>query len=198
MSMSGNAMRRNTGNPVQLVRRDESWGPVVKWVHWSSLLLIAAAYLAVWASEAVPSREQHAMLVQLHRSLGISIFALTLFRLGWRWRVRAPSLPAGLPAIQKAAARATEYLLYLLLLAQPVLGILHTNARGDRVDLYFVVELPAIIGHNRPLAREAIAVHGLVAVLLLAVIAMHAGAALYHHYVRRDGVLRAMLPRRRR
>ncbi len=196
--MSGNAMRRNTGNAVQLVRRDESWDPVVKWVHWSSLLLIGTAYLAVWASKAVPSREQHAMLVQLHRSLGITIFALTLFRLGWRWRTRAPSLPAGLPAIQKAAARATEYLLYLLLLAQPVLGILHTNARGDRVDLYFVVELPAIIGRNRLLAREAVAAHGLVAELLLAVIAMHAGAALYHHYVRRDGVLRTMLPRRRR
>jgi cytochrome b561 len=198
MSMSSDAMRRNTGNAVQLARRADSWDPVVKWVHWSTLLLIAAAYAAVWASETVPSREQHAMLVQLHRSLGITIFALTLFRLGWRWRARVPSLPAGLPAMQKAAARVTEYLLYLLLLAQPILGILHTNARGDRVDFYFVAELPAIIGHNRLLAREAIAVHGLVAELLLAVIALHAGAALYHHYVRRDGVLRAMLPRRRR
>jgi cytochrome b561 len=198
MSMSSDPMRRTSGSAVQLACRAESWDPVVKWVHWSTLLLIAAAFAAVWASESAPSREQHTMLVQLHRSLGITVLALTLFRLGWRWRARVPSLPAGLPEIQKAAARATEYLLYLLLLIQPVLGMIHTNARGDRVDFYFLVELPAIFGRNKLLAREALAVHGLVAELLLAIIALHASAALYHHYVRRDGVLRAMLPHRRR
>jgi cytochrome b561 len=75
------------------------------------LLLIAAAFIVIWVSHNAPSKEQQAVLVQLHRSLGVTVFALTLFRLGWRWQARIPSLPAGLPAIQKFAARAAEYIL---------------------------------------------------------------------------------------
>lgn len=171
---------------------------VLRTVHWSSLLLIAAAYIAVWASQMAATKAQHDLLVQLHRSLGLTVFALTLFRIGWRWQARVPDLPAELPAVQKLAARATEYALYTLLLAQPILGLLHTNARGKRVGLYFLGELPAIVGPNRALARQAIAAHDLVAYTLLGLIALHAAAALFHHFVRRDDVLNAMLPGRRR
>jgi cytochrome b561 len=136
--------------------------------------------------------------MQLHRSLGVTVLALTLFRLGWRWHARIPSLPATLSVIQKLAARGTEYLLYVLLLLQPILGILHTNARGRRVDFYFLGELPPLIGPDKLLAKQAIAAHDLVAYVLLAVIALHAAAALFHHFVRRDDVLKSMLPGDRR
>ena len=59
-------------------------------VHWLTLLLIAGVYGAVWASHAVTGREQSAMLVQLPRSMGLTILALTLFRLAWRWNARTP------------------------------------------------------------------------------------------------------------
>jgi cytochrome b561 len=107
-------------------------------VHWLTLLLIAAVYGAVWASHAAGSREQSALLVQLHRSMGLTILALTLFRLAWRWNALTPPLPAESPMFQRLAARATEYILYVLLLLQPVLGLLNTNARGRRVDLYLL------------------------------------------------------------
>lgn len=75
--------------------------------------------MAVWASHAAGSREQSALLVQLHRSIGVTIFALMLFRSAWRWTARIPPLPAELPLFQKFAARATEYILYVLMLLQP-------------------------------------------------------------------------------
>jgi cytochrome b561 len=158
------------------------------------LLLIATAYIAVWASHTVPTKEQQAVLIQLHGSIGVMVFALTLFRLGWRWQARIPSLPADLPVIQKLAARTAEFVLYALLVAQPILGILHTNARGRRVELYFLGELPAIVGPDKALAKQTIAAHDVVAYLLLAVIAVHASAALFHHFIRRDDVLNTMLP----
>src|SRR5690349_23785432 len=96
---------------AELTASVESYDRFMKAVHWSTLLLIAAAYGAVWTSHAVASKEQHALLVELHRSLGVTVFALTLFRLGWRSHARVPSLPADLPLLQKAAARATEYIL---------------------------------------------------------------------------------------
>ena len=176
----------------------ESYDRVLKAVHWSTLLLIAAAYIAIWGSYVVATKEQEAFLTQLHRSLGVTVFVLTLFRLGWRWHARIPSLPADLPAIQKVAARVAEYVLYALLLLQPILGILYINARGRRVDFFFLGELPPIVGPDKVLAKQAIAAHDIVAYVLLTFIALHAAAALFHHFVRRDDVLNAMLPRSRR
>jgi len=152
----------------------------------------------VWTSHAVGGREQSALLVQLHRSIGVTIFALTLFRLAWRWTARIPPLPAELPLFQKLAARATEYILYVLLLLQPALGLLNTNARGRRVDFYFLGELPPVVGPDKILAKQAMVAHDLVAYLLVAFVVLHALAALFHHFVRRDNVLNAMLPGRRR
>ena len=176
----------------------ESYDRVLKAVHWSTLVLIAAAYIAIWGSYAVATKEQEAFLTQLHRSLGVTVFVLTVFRLGWRWHARIPSLPADLPAIQKVAARVAEYFLYALLLIQPILGILYINARGRRVDFFFLGELPPIVGPDKVLAKQAVAAHDIVAYVLLTFIGLHAAAALFHHFVRRDDVLKAMLPRSRR
>jgi cytochrome b561 len=95
------------------------------------------------------------------------------------------------------AALATEYFLYALLLVQPILGILHSDAVGTRVGFDFLGGLPAIVGRDKVLAEQTIAAHDLVANLLLVVIALHTAAALFHHFVRRDDVMNAMLPARR-
>src|SRR5438552_16626565 len=116
--MSAYAEKNNAAKPAGPAER---YDRIVVAVHWSSLLLVIAAYVAVWGSHYAVTREQETVLVQLHRSFGVTVFALTLFRLGWRWHARIPPLPSDLPDIQKLAARATEYLLYLLLLLQPVL-----------------------------------------------------------------------------
>lgn len=107
------------------------------------------------------------------------------------------ALPADLPLFQKLAARVTEYALYVLLFLQPALGLLNTNAGGRRVDFYFVGELPPVVGPDKFLAKQAMAAHEFVAYLLMALVVLHAAAALFHHFVRRDNVLKAMLPGRR-
>lgn len=187
-----------TRGTVESAAPTDRYDRILAAVHWLTVLLIIAVYGAVWASHAAGGREQSAMLLQLHRSMGITISALTLFRLTWRWHARIPPLPADLPLVQKVAARVTEYALYVLLLLQPALGLLNTNARGRRVDFYFLGELPPVIGPDKVLAKQAMAAHELVAYVLVAIIALHAAAALFHHFVRRDNVLKAMLPGRRR
>src|SRR5205085_2096262 len=106
---------------AELATPADRYDRILTAVHWLTLLLIAAVYGAVWASHAGGNREQSALLVQLHRSMGLTILALTLFRLAWRWVARVPPLPAELPLFQKLAARVTEYALYVLLLFQPAL-----------------------------------------------------------------------------
>jgi len=181
---------------MRQAERPRAYDPVMQTIHWATVALIVMVYSAIWSAQSGLAGESYPAIVQLHRSFGITVLGLTLFRLAWRCRARSPELPEDLPKLQKLAARATEALIYLLLLAQPVLGLIHTNARGQQVDLFFLGTLPAIVGPDRALSRLTHNLHELVGNLLLAVIGLHAAAALFHHFVRRDGVLTTMLPAR--
>jgi cytochrome b561 len=99
-----------------------------------------------------------------------------------------------MPQLMRFAAHWSEYALYALLLVQPILGLLHTNAHGERVDWFFLGQLPPLIGQNRLLARQLLEAHEMVGLVLLGLIALHTSAALYHHFWRRDDTLEAMLP----
>jgi len=163
-------------------------------MHWTTVALMISTCVAVWLVDAVGTREQAAWLVMLHRSLGVTIMLLTPLRFAVRRRTRLPALPADLPAIQRAAARASARLLYVLLMLQPLLGLAASLLHGDRVVLFGAVELPAWLPANRTLAHQLFKLHGWSAVALLTLIGLHASAALYHHFIRRDAVLAGMLP----
>ena len=175
-----------------------SYDGFIRGVHWLTLAMIAGVYAAAWTAHSGLAGDWYQPVMQLHRSLGLGVQALTVARLGWRARAQIPALPHDLHIVQKLAARTNEALLYLLLLVQPLLGLLQTNARGQQVDFFFLIQLPPVIGPDRPLARQLHDLHALSANALLILIGMHAAAALFHHFIRRDDVLNAMLPARLR
>jgi cytochrome b561 len=92
------------------------------------------------------------------------------------------------------AAKAMQYALYWLLLLQPVLGLLHSSAHGGPVKVFFLFRLPPLIERDHDLAEKIRAIHAIVANLLLLLIIIHALAALFHHFIRRDETLTRMLP----
>ncbi len=163
-------------------------------LHWLTAGLIALVFILVFSVDAVTSKTMSEMLLQLHRSFGITVWVVTIGRLVWRQFAKFPEWPADMPPSMRMAAKGSEYALYALLLAQPILGLLYTNASGDRVDLFLLGELPAVISRNPALEGWLFQMHETVGHLLLIVIALHACAALFHHYRRRDDTLTAMLP----
>jgi cytochrome b561 len=173
-----------------------SYDRVMRAIHWTTLALVAGAFIAVWVADPAWVGVYSRPIVQLHRSLGLTVAALTIFRLGWRWHARIPALPADLPRLQKVAARMTEGLIYVLLLVQPLVGLIYTNAYGLRVNFYLLVNLPAIVDRNRAVEALAGQIHSFLGYTLLSLIGLHAAAALFHHFIRRDNVLNAMLPTR--
>ncbi len=162
--------------------------------HWLTLFLVAAIFVLAFSIDFASSKEEAVALIQLHRSFGVTVWVVHLGRLVWRQFARFPNWPADMPQAMRLAAQWSEYALYALLLTQPILGLLHTNAHSDRVNLFFLGQLPALIGRDRPLAKQLLEVHETVGLLLLGLIALHAAAALYHHFWRRDDTLQAMLP----
>jgi cytochrome b561 len=171
-----------------------AFDPVIRFLHWLTLFLVVTIFLLALSIGFASSREEAVALIQLHRSFGVTVWVVTLGRLVWRQFSRFPNWPADMPQAMRFAAQWSEYALYALLLTQPILGLLHTNAHGDRVNLFFLGPLPALIGLDRPLAEQLLEVHETVGLLLLGLIALHALAALYHHFWRRDQTLEAMLP----
>ena len=182
-------MLRTDGDAEQRV-----FDPTTRLLHWLTFGLITLVFVFAFSIDLATSRASHTALLQLHRSFGVTVWALILVRLVWRQFAKFPNWPTDMPQSMRLAAKGSEYALYALLLAQPVLGLLQTNARGDRVDLFFLGQLPALIGQDRPLAGQLLAVHETVGFLLLGLIALHISAALFHHFWRRDDTLAAMLP----
>jgi cytochrome b561 len=98
-----------------------------------------------------------------------------------------------MPAWQRRAAHASHFLLYVLFFATPITGWLFTSAAGLQVVYFGVLPIPDLIGRSKETAHLLNTVHRWLAYVLAAVVAVHAAAAVRHHYVDRDDVLRRML-----
>ena len=163
--------------------------------HWATVaLVLMAAALGLWIAHARPEDEAFKLaLYNVHESIGATIWAVTLARLAWRLAHPPPPLPADLPDALKLAARLNHTAFYVWLLTMPVVGFVATNAWGFPLTWFGLVPIPDPVGKNVPLAETLTFIHRLMAWSLVGLIVLHAGAALWHQLVRRDGTLRKML-----
>lgn len=166
------------------------------WMHWATALLVAVSFTIAWIRKDIEDLEFRAFWLDVHRTIGFVILALTLVRLASRLRLGPLSRRAELPPAIWLASRVTHVLIYTSLIAMPLLGWAQSSARARHFNL-FGAPIPALVGHDREGAEVWGWWHEQVGWALLGLILLHALAALYHHYVRRDDVLRAMLLHRK-
>jgi cytochrome b561 len=131
-------------------------------------------------------------LYNLHRSIGAVIIPLIFLRLAYRATHRPPPMPDDMPPIQQFGAHAVHWGLYALLVIQPFIGWIASSAYPAPVPVFGLFELPPIWWPDRALSDSLVRVHALIAATIAGLLVMHIGAALYHHFVRRDGILTRM------
>ena len=177
------------------------YSPVMKTVHWTTVVLVIALLLIGWTmtSGFVMSRTALDALLGWHKSLGILVLFLTLFRIAWRGTHRPPALPPGLRPWEIVAVEVVHKLLYVLLVLQPVTGWCLSTLSPVKTRFFgsfFIPNLPFLSGFRySPVAREALeGAHGFMAGLLAVLLVVHAGAAFKHHFMVRDDVLLRMAP----
>lgn len=159
-------------------------------LHWTmAVMILAMLFIGVTMMASLHLRPT---LVDIHRPLGIAIGLLVLLRLYNRLRHPPPPLPADLPWWQALAAKASHWLLYALMLAMPLLGWSMLSAGGYPIVLWSGFNLPPIAPRSAALYTALRSAHSLLAYVLFATVLMHLGAALYHAWVRRDGVFESM------
>jgi cytochrome b561 len=178
-----------------MLRNDRaSWGGPAKAFHWvMALLILVQIALGLMAANWHLSPTQ-IRLFFWHKSIGMLILALLALRLGWRLANPTPELPPGTPAWERAAARAGHALLYVLMIVLPVTGWIVNSAANIPFRIFYLVPLPALVAPDKALADAVALVHRGLFVLLVLVLTAHIGAALRHHFIRRNDILTRMLP----
>ncbi|HEX8783568.1 MAG TPA: cytochrome b [Steroidobacteraceae bacterium] len=173
---------------------EHRWGALAQFFHWLIVvLLIVQVTLASLADDLPPGTKKLALLAR-HKSVGITILMLVILRLLWRSLNLTPLLPDTLKPYERVLARFTHATLYVLLFAMPLSGWMMSSARGFPVSWFGLFTLPDLVPKNRSLYEALLTTHQTLAWVLAAVVTLHVAAALKHHFMLRDHVLRRMLP----
>jgi len=176
--------------------RSTGYGSFAIAFHWLMLLLIIAVYASMEFKGIYPKDSAgRAAMASWHYTLGLSVFLLVWLRLSVRLSGAAPLARPAPPARQATLARVMHLALYALDVRPTFAGLV--NPQRERVPVpFFGLELPALIGKSEGLAKQLKDIHETGATVGYFLVGLHAAAALFHHYVRRDSTLRLMLPGR--
>lgn len=172
----------------------ERWGVIAKAFHWALALAILVMMALGWWAVWLPYGSLKVDVFWVHKSLGILILGAMGLRLIWRMANPAPALPDTLKPWERAAAHVTHYGLYGLLIAMPVSGWVINSAANFPLSVFGWFEVPPLVEPDDDIKELAATVHLTLFWLIAGLLVLHVGAALKHHLVLRDNVLRRMLP----
>lgn len=170
------------------------WGAVSQLLHWLIVALLAVQTTLGLIGLELPLGVEKLATLARHESLGITILALALIRLLWRWMNPTPTLPDNLRPHERLLARLTHAGLYALLFALPLTGWTMTSARGFPISWFNLVQLPDLVAKSPVLYHVLIETHATLAVALGLIVALHIAGALKHHFLLKDDILRRMVP----
>ncbi len=180
---------------MRLRNSADGYGAIPQLLHWATVALVALGWTLGILGDDLPKGAVRAAGLVVHISAGLAILIILIARL--LWRLADPPPPTEVTvfgAWLDYLGRFAHYALYGLLVAVPVAGIVVQFARGDALPLFGLLEIPSPWTANRPMARSVKEVHEVLANGLMALAAIHAAAALVHHWLFRDRTLVRMLP----
>lgn len=175
-----------------LKNTETHYGVIAKSFHWLLFLMLSFSIVAGNFLAAMPKGAEKLQAAGMHKSFGVVLLLLILARLLWRLINATPQEPEGTPAIQRTLARGMHWVLYVLMFAQPLSGILMSQAAGYPVSVFGAFELPMLLEKAPSMAQSFRGVHGVAWILLVLAVIGHAAAAMYHHFIRKDDVLKQM------
>jgi cytochrome b561 len=171
-----------------------SYDPVARGLHWLTVLLVLTEYIVGSVMPGIHLGTPFVFSIRLHLALGSGLLLIVLVRLLWRLTHRPPPSPM-LPAWQKRIADATHFALYAALILMPLAGWASASAHGYPVRAFGILPLPSLVPYRARIGFRLGDLHANVIYwILLALIVLHVGAALYHRFVKSDAVLGRMLP----
>lgn len=181
---------------MQIKNTQNSYGLVSVSFHWIMGLIMIGLVIAglMLADELIPDENRRAVM-GLHKSFGITILMLIGLRLLWRFTNLVPKLPADMAGWKKGLAHLVHFGLYVSMIVMPLSGWGMSSAGGHPVNFFGLFELPALVEKNKELGKVFHEIHEIAGFVLIGLFALHVGAALLHHFIYKDNVLKRMLMR---
>jgi len=180
---------------MALTNSTHQWGSVAKFFHWLIALLVIGMLL-IGASLDLFPQDIKSNVVQLHKATGLTVCALMLLRLFWRFINPRPLFPETMAHWQLIAAKWSHVLLYTLIIAMPISGFIMSTAGGHVTSYFGLVALKAPgIPENEALKDIANEIHTLLGWSIFILLLIHISAAMKHHFWDKDNVYINMLPR---
>jgi cytochrome b561 len=187
-------LRVDSGCPLSNV--PDRYGRVAIALHWLIAVLILAQIAFGWFLEEIPrGTPMRGFYVNLHKSTGLTIALLIVFRLGWRLAHPPPQLPSFVPTWERMASRVNHLGLYICMLVMPSSGYIASNFSKFGVKLFNVVLLPPWGIDDKRIYAVFNTAHVATSYLFVGLIALHVFAAVRHAF-RHDGVFARMVPSR--
>ncbi len=172
----------------------DRYGLVARILHWGiALLLVAVFALGWWTTEMSYYDPLYRIVPNLHRSLGLLTLVLVLARIAWVLTQPRPALAPTLAPWERYAAKTVHLLLYLLMVLVPVSGYLMSTADGRAVEVFGLLQVPALLAPDGARGELAGKAHYYLAFGGAYLVLLHVAAALKHHFIDRDGTLRKMI-----
>lgn len=170
------------------------WGALAKGFHWLIAVLVLIMIALGFIATNLPRGPLRLELFMWHKSTGVLILALMTVRIAWRLVNPVPISPPGLSTWEHLAARVVHWLLYAALFVMPISGYVTSAAANSPVVFYRLFPLPLLVAPDRNLHELAEEIHIWTAYFVIALLVLHIAAALRHHFVLRNDVLKRMLP----
>jgi cytochrome b561 len=163
-------------------------------LHWSSVIAVLVAAVAALWREAIEETALRNLLMDVHRQAGLYVLVALGMRLVVRFTVGMADVTKDMHVLLRWAAQGAHAALYVVLFVLPMLGWAGSSAHGVPLRLFGLLPLPSLVEDDPDVADTLTDYHLWAAWALLGLVLMHIGAAIWHHLVRRDGVLAAMAP----
>lgn len=163
-------------------------------LHWVIALGLIGTFALGFYMEGLPLTPTKLKLYSWHKWAGISLLAFVVIRLAWRLTHPAPAFPETMSARDQWLANAGHWLLYVLMLAIPLSGWMMSSAQGFPVVWFGVLPLPDLVPKSETLGEVFRIIHVILNYLMLVTVIGHVGAAMQHHFIKKDTVLIRMLP----
>ncbi|HEY5646260.1 MAG TPA: cytochrome b/b6 domain-containing protein [Pseudomonadales bacterium] len=170
------------------------YGATAKWLHWTVAVIVIVMLIGGRTLESLPISERE-QIIMVHSGLGTLVLLLMLVRVWWRTTHAVPGPVSTMGAVQVRLSHTMHRALYVLIILQTLLGIGQAMFLTEyRVMAFGLLDYTALTAGDETLAGLFHAAHGINSILLSVLVLGHIGAALYHHFAKKDDVLRRMWP----
>ena len=176
------------------LRSAPAYNPWQRGLHWTMAACIFTALALGIVATQLPRGDARSSVLFVHKSFGVTIFALLVLRVLFRIVSGAPAYREPLGRMADLGSKAAHLALYALMLVLPISGYVTTSAGGHDVPFFGLFALPSLAPQDRALAEKASQAHFLFAWAIGLIVALHVAAALWHGWVRRDEVMGRMWP----